>query len=348
MARQSFKQLDYKKRLRIEAMLKHNYTKREIADELGVHISTVYRELKRGEYEHLNSDYTTETRYSPEIAEAKYQEGLAAKGAPLKIGSNFAVAEFIEALILEEHYSPAAVCAVLRYEERGAAFGITFCRATLYKYIDDGNIFPRVTNKDLPEKGSRKREYKQVREKKQPRGRSIEERPPEIDTREEGGHWEMDSVVGKKGTKARLLVMSERMSRNEIIIKVPDGTTASVVRALDRLERKYGADFKRIFKTITVDNGSEFADRDGIERSCRRKGARTTLYFCHPYTSCERGTNENINRMIRRIFPKGTDFDKVRPAEVKAAETWLNNYPREILGYRSASSVFAEAVLNAA
>ena len=79
------------------------------------------------------------------------------------IGNNYAVADFIERLILEEHYSPAAVCAVLRDEERGGEFGITFCRATIYKYIDDGNIFPNVTNKDLPEKGERKREYKQVR-----------------------------------------------------------------------------------------------------------------------------------------------------------------------------------------
>ena len=85
----------------------------------------------------------------------------------------------------------------------------------------------------------------------------------------------MDSVVGKKGTKERLLVMSERKSRNEIIIKLPDGTTASGVRALDRLERKYGAAFSRIFRTITVDNGSEFADCEGIERSCRRKGRRS-------------------------------------------------------------------------
>ena len=347
MARRSFEQLDFKKRLRIEAMLKHNYSKKEMAAELGVHISTIYRELKRGTYEHLNSDYTTEIRYSPEIAEAHYQEGLAAKGAPLKIGNNYAVAEFIEALILEEHYSPAAVCAELR-DGRGVEFGITFCRATIYKYIDDGNIFPNITNKDLPEKGARKREYKQVKEKKPPRGRSIEERPPEVETREEGGHWEMDSVVGKKGTKERLLVMSERKSRNEIIIKVPDGTTASVVRALDRLERKYGAAFSRVFKTITVDNGSEFADSEGIERSCRRKGSRTTLYYCHPYTSCERGTNENINRMIRRIFPKGTDFGKVSPSEVAAAEHWLNNYPREILGFKTAASVFSEAVLNVA
>ena len=340
-----YEHLTYKKRLRLEVMLRQKIHKQTIADELRVHISTIYREIKRGEYEHLNSDYTTEIRYSADKAEAKYQEGLAAKGAPLKIGNNFAVAEFIEEKILHEDYSPVAVCALLREEEYLEKYHITFCRATIYKYIDDGNIFPHITNKDLPEKGQRKREYKKVREKRAPRGRSIEERPPEVETREEVGHWEGDTVVGKKGSKARLLVFSERATRNEIIIKIPDGTTKSVVRALDRLERRFGADFPRIFKSITFDNGSEFADCEGLERSRRRKGKkRTTVYYCHPYTACERGTNENINRMIRRKFPKGTNFDKVRPSEVKAAETWLNNYPRGILGFRSAASVFSEAV----
>lgn len=343
-----YEHLNYKKRLRLEVMLRQKIHKQTIADELGVHLSTIYREIKRGEYEHLNSDYTTETRYSADKAEAVYQAGLAAKGAPLKIGNNFAVAEFIEKKIIEENYSPAAVCALLREEENLEKYHITFCRATVYKYIDDGNIFPNVTNKDLPERGDRKREYKQVREKKPPRGRSIEERPPEIDTREEPGHWEMDTVVGKKRTKARLLVLSERATRREIIIRIKDGRAETVQKALDRLERIYGKAFYKIFKTITVDNGSEFGNGEGIEKSCRRKTKRTTVYFCHPYTSCERGTNENINRMIRRRFPKGTDFDTVTASQVQEVEDWINSYPREILGYKSASFKFAEAFPEAA
>lgn len=86
MGERTYKQLNWTSRIKLETMLKHGHSKKEIAEELGVHISTVYRELKRGTYEHLNSDYTTEERYSPEIAEARYQEGLSAKGAPLKIG----------------------------------------------------------------------------------------------------------------------------------------------------------------------------------------------------------------------------------------------------------------------
>ena len=199
MARAKYKQLDRDRRLQMEALFRAGLKPRAIAEQIGCHISTVYREFRRGEYEHLNSDYTTERRYSADKAEALHQLNATAKGAPLKIGKNFAVAEFIEGKIKDDKYSPAAVCALLRTEEY-AHFGITFCRATIYKYIEDGNIFPNITNKDLPEKGERKREYNKVREKKEPRGRSIEERAAEVDDRQEPGHWEMDSVLGKKGT----------------------------------------------------------------------------------------------------------------------------------------------------
>lgn len=338
MARAKYHFLTYTQRLRIEMRINAGYTQTQIADELGVSSSTVSRELRRGRYEHLKTDLTTEWRYSPEIAETRYREGLAAKGAQLKIGKRHDVAQFIERLILGDHYSPAAACAKLRE----ADLGITFCRQTIYKYIDDGNIFPNVTNKDLPMRGAFKKEYKQIRPKRAPRGRSIEQRPPEISTRAEFGHWEMDSVVGRSRSRARLLVLSERKTRKEIIIKVPDGTAASVVRAIDRLERQLGAAFPKIFRTITVDNGVEFSDVAGIERSCRRSGSRTTLFYCHPFTSCERGTNENINRMIRRMFPKGTSFDEVSAATVKKVEAWINDYPRGILGWRSAEQRFRE------
>ena len=102
-----------------------------------------------------------------------------------------------------------------------------------------------------------------------------------------------------------------------------DHTTASVIRALNRLERKYEKDFRKLFKSITVDNGSEFADCTGMEKSCRRKGKRTKLYYCHPYSAYERGSNENMNRMIRWFFPKGTNFDEVTDKDIQRAEDWI-------------------------
>lgn len=344
MPRKAYKQLHKEDRIRLEALSRAGHKPSEMAKQLGVHVSTIYRELKRGAYMHLTTELTYERRYSAERAEADRELRATAKGAPLKIGSNYAAAEFIEEKIGREHYSPAAVCALLRTKTY-AYLGVTFCRATLYKYIEDGNIFPSITNKDLPERGKRKRKYDHVREKKEPkRGRSIETRPQEVASRQQPGHWEMDSVLGCKGSRARLLVLTERSTRREIILKVKDGTTAEVVRAIDRIERRIGyAAFCKTFRSITCDNGSEFADWESIERSCTRQSKRTVVYFCHPYTACERGSNENLNRMIRRRFPKGTSFDKITPKEIKAVEDWMNYYPREILGFSTAHSAFSEA-----
>ena len=95
-----------------------------------------------------------------------------------------------------------------------------------------------------------------------------------------------------------------------------------------------------IFRTITVDNGSEFADCAGIERSRTGKSKRTTVYYCHPYTSSERGSNEKQNQMLRRRFPKGTDFRKISAGAVASAVVWLNNYPREIFEFASSEELF--------
>lgn len=339
-------QLTRADRIKIEALLKEGLSKAKIAAHLGVHRSTIYNELKRGEYEHRNSDWTTEIRYSPDIAQEKAEENLKVRGTQLKIGNDIAYANYIEDKIVNEDYSPAAVLGELKAQGREGEFNTTVCVATLYSYIDKG-VFLKLTNKDLPVKKNKKRGYKKVR-KQQARaaaGDSIEKRPEEIDQREEFGHWEMDSVIGKKGvSKNTLLVLTERKTRDEIIFKLPDHTDEAVVAALDRLERRYGADmFKQIFKTITVDNGSEFADVNGLERSILEEGEkRTHLYYCHPYSSWERGTNEVTNKMVRRKVPKGTNFDDKTDEEIEEIENWINGYPRRIHGYRSAGELFTE------
>jgi IS30 family transposase len=188
----------------------------------------------------------------------------------------------------------------------------------------------------------KKRNYKKIKiAHKNLKGTSIEERPSEIDKREEYGHWEMDCVVGKReGSGAVLLVLSERSRREEIILKIPSKTQGSVVASLDRLEGKYGKEFREKFKTITVDNGSEFLDYEGIERSIKGEDKkRVKLYYAHPYSSWERGTNENINKLIRRFIPKGTDIGKISKARIKYIENWINSYPRRIFGYKSANDM---------
>lgn len=125
-----------------------------------------------------------------------------------------------------------------------------------------------------------------------------------------------------------------------------DKTAASVLSTLDALEAEMGAKrFALIFQTITVDNGSEFSDYEGIERSATGEGKRTNVYFCHPYSSYERGSNENQNKMIRRHYPKGYDFSNVTPADIQKLENWINNYPRKIFDFYSSSDLY-EACLN--
>lgn len=337
-----FKHLTKTDRLRIEAYTNAGQKPKEIAETLGVHISTIYRELQRGQYEHLNSDYTTEMRYSPDIAHERYRENLRAKGPQLKIGKDHALATHIEKKIADEKYSPAAVLGEIATQ--GLQFETTISTTTLYSYIDKG-VFLRITNKDLPVKSTRKRGYHKVKEAARPsKGESIEKRPEDVDSRETFGNWEMDTVVSARPSKKALLVLTERKARKEVVRKLEDKTAASVNRALDDLERRYGELFPLIFRTITCDNGPEFADTDGIERSCLQGGKRTKLYYCHPYSAYERGSNENANKLIRRFLPKGTSFEDLTDERVAQIEDWLNNYPRKILGYLSAETVFEASV----
>ena len=240
-------------------------------------------------------------------------------------------------------YSLKAICndmcvsknSVIKYMKELQNFGL------IRKLSKEG-----ITNKDLPIRRNKKRHKKKaVRvQKRDIAGTSIEDRPEDILTREEFGHWEMDSVIGSRGkSKNTLLTLFERKTRQPIIYKQSDKSSASVVEALDDLEKKLGDKFYLIFKTITVDNGTEFADCEGIERSCIHPGKkRTQVYYCHPYCSSERGSNENGNRMIRRKIPKGTNFDNMSKKEIAQVQKWLENYPRRMFGYKSSKQLYLE------
>lgn len=338
---EQYHQLQWRERIKIETLLQKGDGDMQIAQILGVSRQTIWREKQRGMYEHLNSDYTTEMRYSADLAQRKYEENLKNRGTQLKIGNDIHLAEYLERKIVEECYSPEAVVNEMHLTGKDKEFSVSICTKTFYSYIDKG-VFLQLTNKDLPVKGKRKRRYHKVRccQKKDQAGESIESRPESVEGREEFGHWEMDSVVGpRRKSKCSLLVLTERKTRNEIIMKLPDHTAASVVKALDALELSWGAMFPRVFKTITVDNGVEFSDAEGMQRSVLQ-GRRTQVYYCHPYSSWERGSNENLNRMIRRLIPKGVNFDNRPQEEIKEIERWMNHYPRRIHDFRSAAELF--------
>lgn len=339
-----FKHLSQNDRIKMETMLNSGHKVVEVAEYLHVHRSTIYREIKRGEYTHRNSDYTEETRYSSDLGQKNHDWNAQGKGRNIKIGNDRPLAEYIEGKIIEDKYSPEAALAAAT--ESGIEFTTSISVRTLYRYIDKG-IFLKLTNKDLPVKGKRKKHNKRVKvQKRASAGESIENRPDEVKDREIFGHWEMDTVKGKQGvTKSCMLVLTERKTRDEIIVKLPDQKAASVVEAIDRLERKWGDMFTKVFRSITVDNGVEFSDYEGLERSVLHEGEkRTFAFYCHPYSSWERGSNENNNRLIRRHIPKGEDFDEKQDRDIEYIENWINNYPRGIFGFKTSAQLFEEEI----
>lgn len=187
-----------------------------------------------------------------------------------------------------------------------------------------------------------KKEYKEKKQKrthcnKVPAEKSIDFRPKEANERSEYGHWEGDLVVGKDGKGAALLTFTERMTREEIIFKIPSKHAINVAKSIDKLEKKYKSEFKNKFKTITFDNGGEFRDYKALERSYdnRKKKPRLSVYYAHPYRSCERGSNENANRLIRRFIPKGTVITNISEEYIKEIENWINNLLRPMFGFKS-------------
>ena len=217
-----YKCLTWQQRLQLEAYLKVRLSKKEIARLLGVHISTVYREIKRGTYKkrktvydyYGDKSYKYDEKYSPDIAEERYQQKLKSRGTALKIGNDYAFASYIENRIADDGLTPLAVLGEI--QRKGIEFNTKICVRTLYNYIYKG-VFLRVGMEHLPVRSKQKPQKRRKMVAAKPsRGTSIEKRPVEINDRTEFGHWEMDCVEGKKKTKETLLCLSERLTRKEI------------------------------------------------------------------------------------------------------------------------------------
>lgn len=342
MKQKGTKDLTLTQRRDLERLLQAGAHKKQIALQLGVCLATVYNEIKRGECKQKVYSYTdywgerhykTVTVYSADIAEEKYLLNQSSHGAPLKIGNDFELVREIENRVLNEKIS---ACAALGRIKREKACRTLISKTTLYRYIRVGYIFERITMQDVKLKPKHKQK---ATIKRPPKGTSIEKRPLEITARNTFGHWEMDCVVGKQGTKETILAFTERLTRYELVFKMPDHKAATVVHFVNKLEKRFGKNFRKLFKSITVDNGVEFSDFAGLEKSIYG-GKRTSVYYCHPYTSCERGSNERLNREIRRLIPKGIDLSTISDKRIKAVETWVNNYPREIFGYATSAELF--------
>ena len=333
----AYKRIKESDRHKIEALYNAKVPVWKIAEELGFSKVSIYAELKRGAYQHKNTDWTETTKYSAYKAQRNADYNATAKGAQLKIGNDYAFAQFVENMILAG-YSPEAVLGFIK--DNGLEFDTKVCRVTLYSYIDKG-VFRNISNKNLLRK-SKKRKYKKIqRAKKLPRiDHSIEKRPKEIQDRTTFGHWELDSVIGTQMKGKTILSFTERKTRMQLILIAKDKSAASTVNALNHIERKIGTrNFRKIFKSFTCDNGTEFSNTVGMEFSPSGK-QRTTVYYCHPYCSSERGSNENQNGFIRRFIPKGTAISKYTPGEIKKIQDFINQYPRGIFDYKSSATLF--------
>ena len=326
------KHLNAKECYLIEALLKVKFKESEIANLLGRHVSTIYREIKRGTVEFRNRDWSMRQEYSAFYSLTIRAELMSNTGRKLLYTAlSPELLSYIQSR-LDDKYSPDAISGELKHA------GIyTVCTQTIYNYMSLGIL----------KSAGYKRRVKKVKNKSgiahnNTRGRSIEERPFEL-TERIYGNWEMDTVVGRQGSKSALLVLTERLSRFEIIMKLKDRTQKSVISALDKLEKEYKDKFSLIFKSITVDNGVEFLDMAGLEKSVYDKlSKRTTIYYAHPYCSWERGSNENNNKLIDEFIKKKTDIKNFSSSYIKKIQDWINNYPRKLFNYKSAKDIFYE------
>ena len=335
------KHLKHNERILLEGFLRAGKRISWIARELQRDRKTIRNEINRGMVERINTDLSISKVYNADRGQDVYELNATAKGPAVKLKINSVEVKFISYYIAVKHWSPEAVAAQMKTKEMQNAI----CTKTIYNYIDRGEI-PGVNNEMLLEKHKRGKKHKTLYRRPKravPLGHSINDRPQSVEDRSEFGHWEIDLVVGGKGKgAAALLTLTERKTRKEIIHKIKDRTQASVIKTINSIERQTGKDaFKRVFKSITSDNGSEFLDYKALERSIFG-GFRTPIYYAHPYSSWERGSNENANRIIRRFIPKGCSISRFSHKQIQKIEDWINNYPRSILNYETAKQRFIQ------
>ena len=314
-----------------------NYQKKRSPKALGVllgkHESTIRRELKRGMVVHEMANPPFEKKeYNADYAQNDAKDKASAKGPELKLGRDWALVKRVTNLIKKKKYSPYAV--IEAFNQKGWPSKTRICEKTLYNYIAEGYM-GELQEEDLLYAGRRRKKKGGVKRHSRAANaaKSISKRPKAATDRSEFGHWEIDTVVSGVGTSPTcLLTLTERKTRFEIVRKIEERTMDAVTREIDILERQIGVlSFRRMFKTVTGDNGSEFSDIAGLERSAVSKQPRLSLFFAHPYSSFERGTNENHNGIIRRFIPKGVDIGDYSKQVVRATQDWMNSYPRKIL-----------------
>jgi len=311
------KQLTQKERYHIWASLKRGITQKEIANTIGVHPSTICREIKR------NKDVTTQ-EYHYAFAQTKSQRRQQSKIKYTVITSK--IKTYIK-YKLKEDWSPEQIAGRMKLDIR-----LSICHETIYRYIysnkaKGGRLYKHLRHKN--------KKYHNRANKYQRRGIiidrvSIDKRPKIVERKNRIGDFEIDTVIGLNHIGA-LVTVVDRKSKFTLIKKVESKQAKEVTKALITMLLP----LKPITKTITSDNGKEFAYHKQVAETID-----ADFYFAHPYSSWERGLNEHTNGLIRQYIPKKTDFTQISKEEITTIQDKLNHRPRKILNYRTPYEVF--------
>lgn len=305
------KHLTIELRKLIEKWKKERKSNREIARLLGKSPQTINNEIKRGLVVQRTSYGKLKKIYKADFAQLIYDKNKKRCGRRLKVP--FEIRDKILHFLKQKH-SPEMISKT-KIDKK-------ISTSTIYYWINKG--FFGLERSILNYPGKKK---KPTNKEKRERifGKSIEERPDYINDRLETGHFEIDTVILTKEKGNCLLTLTDRKSRFEIIRLIEDKTSNSVNNALKEIFKEYE------IKSITSDNGSEFARLFEVFDY-------ENIYYAHPYSSYERGTNENHNRLIRRFLPKGTK--NTTHQRVAFIENWINDYPKKIFDYKTPRDLF--------
>lgn len=318
----NYKRLTFNERLVIQTLWGHlGITKTEIARRLNRHKSTICREINRWTKEKKD-------KYSAQLAHWYAEEQYASKHFKDKLTSNEKLREYV--FLNLKDWTPEQIAGRIRLEYPNNQ-SMRISHEAIYSFIyrhPQGNINKKLI-KLLPQKRSyRRRHYttRGVSKHKITDTISIDQRPAYINDRSEIGHWEGDLMIGLKQASA-IATLVERKTRSTIILKLKYRRTETVT---EEMKKALSSLPIKLRQSMTYDNGFEMANHKWLTQKTGMK-----IFFAHPYSSWERGTNENTNGLIRRYFPKGTDFNKVTYKELRELQDKLNNRPRKVLGYRT-------------
>lgn len=316
--------------------------KKQLAEMIGTTLSNMYEIIKSGLIEVYNYDYSKRTEFSADTAFQNRSKKSVESNASKRLSSK----SFVDLVIkeLRSDYNINSIDEIindLKINRQNEIAGMTtICTATFYNYVEQNKI-DNFSKEELPMKTKRKTKNDKKEGKTKPKGTSIDERPFNSGDRTEFGHWEGDTIVGSRNipNSGAVLTLVERKTRFQLTIKMKDRKANTVVKAIKKLKNKYPElkEYKinEIFKSITFDNGVEFSNWIAIE-----KYLKTTIYFAHPYSSCERGSNENGNKLLRKFLPKSCNINNYTDDYVMNANELINTKIRKILGYKSSLELF--------